>query len=289
MDTAELLKKVRRIELKIKSLSKNIVSGEYHSAFKGRGMSFSEVRSYQYGDDVRNIDWNVTARANEPFVKIFEEERELTIMILVDVSGSSSFGSKLQRKSEVFTEICAMLAFSASQNNDKVGVILFSDKIEKFIPPKKGKQHTLRIIRELLDFTPDTSGTDIALALQYLTNILKKKAICFILSDFQADNYETALKIASKKHDIIGFRVSDPREAELPDVGLLQIRDPETGETGWIDTHDRDALASYNLTFKKNKDAFYRHFKKSKTGVIDMSIQDSYVLALLQFFKKRAS
>jgi uncharacterized protein (DUF58 family) len=252
-------------------------------------MSFSEVRSYQYGDDIRNIDWNVTARANEPFVKIFEEERELTIMILVDVSGSSSFGSKLQRKSEVFTEICAMLAFSASQNNDKVGVILFSDKIEKFIPPKKGKQHTLRIIRELLDFTPDTSGTDIALALQYLTNILKKKAICFILSDFQADNYETALKIAAKKHDIIGFRVSDPREAELPDVGLLQIRDPETGETGWIDTHDRDAMASYNLTFKKNKDAFYRHFKKSKTGVIDMSIQDSYVLALLQFFKKRAS
>ena len=289
MDTAELLKKVRRIELKIKSLSKNIFSGEYHSAFKGRGMSFSEVRSYQYGDDVRNIDWNVTARANEPFVKIFEEERELTIMILVDVSGSSSFGSKLQRNSEVFTEICAMLAFSASQNNDKVGVILFSDKIEKFIPPKKGKQHTLRIIRELLDFTPDTSGTDIALALQYLTKILKKKAICFILSDFQADNYETALKIASKKHDIIGFRVSDPREAELPDVGLLQIRDPETGETGWIDTHDRDALASYNLTFKKNKDAFYRHFKKSKTGVIDMDIQDSYVLALLQFFKKRAS
>ena len=289
MDTAELLKKVRRIELKIKSLSKNIFSGEYHSAFKGRGMSFSEVRSYQYGDDVRNIDWNVTARANEPFVKIFEEERELTIMILVDVSGSSSFGSKLQRKSEVFTEICAMLAFSASQNNDKVGVILFSDKIEKFIPPKKGKQHTLRIIRELLDFTPDTSGTDIALALQYLTNILKKKAICFILSDFQADNYETSLKIAAKKHDIIGFRVSDPREAELPDVGLLQIRDPETGETGWIDTHDRDTMASYNLTFKKNKDAFYRHFKKSKTGVIDMSIQDSYVLALLQFFKKRAS
>jgi uncharacterized protein (DUF58 family) len=252
-------------------------------------MSFSEVRSYQYGDDIRNIDWNVTARANEPFVKIFEEERELTIMILVDVSGSSSFGSKLQRKSEVFTEICAMLAFSASQNNDKVGVILFSDKIEKFIPPKKGKQHTLRIIRELLDFTPNTSGTDIALALQYLTNILKKKAICFILSDFQADNYETALKIAAKKHDIIGFRVSDPREAELPDVGLLQIRDPETGETGWIDTHDRDAMASYSLTFRKNKDTFYRLFKKSKTGVIDMSIQDSYVLALLQFFKKRAS
>ena len=289
METAELLKKVRRIELKIKSLSKNIFSGEYHSAFKGRGMSFSEVRSYQYGDDIRNIDWNVTARANEPFVKIFEEERELTIMILVDVSGSSSFGSKLQRKSEVFTEICAMLAFSASQNNDKVGVILFSDKIEKFITPKKGKQHTLRIIRELLDFTPDTSGTDIALALQYLTNILKKKAICFILSDFQADNYETALKIAAKKHDIIGFRVSDPREAELPDVGLLQIRDPETGETGWIDTHDRDATASYALNFRKNKDAFNRHFKKSKTGVIDMSIQDSYVLALLQFFKKRAS
>lgn len=289
MDTAELLKKVRRIELKIKSLSKNIFSGEYHSAFKGRGMSFSEVRSYQYGDDIRNIDWNVTARANEPFVKIFEEERELTIMILVDVSGSSSFGSKLQRKSEVFTEICAMLAFSASQNNDKVGVILFSDKIEKFIPPKKGKQHTLRIIRELLDFTPNTSGTDIAIALQYLTNILKKKAICFILSDFQADNYETALKIATKKHDIIGFRVSDPREAELPDVGLLQIRDPETGETGWIDTHDRNDMTSYTLTFRKNKDAFYRHFKKSKTGVIDISIEDSYVLALLQFFKKRAS
>lgn len=289
METAELLKKVRRIELKIKSLSKNIFSGEYHSAFKGRGMSFSEVRSYQYGDDVRNIDWNVTARANEPFVKIFEEERELTLMILIDVSGSSSFGSKYQRKSEVFTEICAMLAFSASQNNDKVGVILFSDKIEKFIPPKKSKQHILRIIRELLDYTPNTSGTDIGFALQYLTNILKKKAICFVLSDFQADNYETALKIASKKHDIIGFRVSDPLEAELPDVGLLQIRDPETGEIGWIDTHDRGAIGNYKLKFQQNKDAFYRHFKKSKTGVIDMGIEDSYVLALLQFFKKRAS
>jgi uncharacterized protein (DUF58 family) len=289
METAELLKKVRRIELKIKSLSKNIFSGEYHSAFKGRGMSFSEVRSYQYGDDVRNIDWNVTARANEPFVKIFEEERELTIMILVDVSGSSSFGSKYQRKSEVFTEICAMLAFSASQNNDKVGVILFSDKIEKFIPPKKGKQHILRIIRELLDYTPNTSGTDIGLALQYLTNILKKKAICFVLSDFQADNYETALKIASKKHDIIGFSVSDPLEAALPDVGLLHIRDPETGEIGWIDTQDKEAMGNYKLKFRQNKEAFNRHFKKSKTGVIDIGIEDSYVLALLQFFKKRAS
>jgi uncharacterized protein (DUF58 family) len=289
METADLLKKVRRIELKIKSLSKNIFSGEYHSAFKGRGMSFSEVRSYQYGDDVRNIDWNVTARANEPFVKIFEEERELTIMILVDVSGSSYFGSKYQLKSEIYTEICAMLAFSASQNNDKVGVLLFSDKIEKFIPPKKGKQHILRIIRELLDFTPDTSGTNIGIALQYLTNILKKKAICFVLSDFQAGDYETALKIASKKHDIIGFRISDPREAELPDIGLMRIRDPETGETGWIDTHDRETMASYKMKFRQNKDAFYRHFKKSKTGIIDMNIEESYVLALLQFFKKRAS
>jgi len=289
METADLLKKVRRIELKIKSLSKNIFSGEYHSAFKGRGMSFSEVRSYQYGDDVRNIDWNVTARANEPFVKIFEEERELTIMILVDVSGSSYFGSKYQLKSEIYTEICAMLAFSASQNNDKVGVLLFSDKIEKFIPPKKGKQHILRIIRELLDFTPDTSGTNIGMALQYLTNILKKKAICFVLSDFQAGDYEIALKIASKKHDIIGFRISDPREAELPDIGLMRIRDPETGETGWIDTHDREAMASYKMKFSQNKDAFYRHFKKSKTGIIDMNIEESYVLALLQFFKKRAS
>ncbi|MFM7092267.1 MAG: DUF58 domain-containing protein [Bacteroidota bacterium] len=289
METADLLKKVRRIELKIKSLSKNIFSGEYHSAFKGRGMSFSEVRSYQYGDDVRNIDWNVTARANEPFVKIFEEERELTIMILVDVSGSSYFGSKYQLKSEIYTEICAMLAFSASQNNDKVGVLLFSDKIEKFIPPKKGKQHILRIIRELLDFTPDTSGTNIGMALQYLTNILKKKAICFVLSDFQAGDYETALKIASKKHDIIGFRISDPREAELPDIGLMRIRDPETGETGWIDTHDRETMASYKMKFRQNKDAFYRHFKKSKTGIIDMNIEESYVLALLQFFKKRAS
>ena len=289
METADLLKKVRRIELKIKSLSKNIFSGEYHSAFKGRGMSFSEVRSYQYGDDVRNIDWNVTARANEPFVKIFEEERELTIMILVDVSGSSYFGSKYQLKSEIYTEICAMLAFSASQNNDKVGVLLFSDKIEKFIPPKKGKQHILRIIRELLDFTPDTSGTNIGMALQYLTNILKKKAICFVLSDFQAGEYETALKIASKKHDIIGFRISDPREAELPDIGLMRIRDPETGETGWIDTHDRETMASYKMKFRQSKDAFYRHFKKSKTGIIDMNIEESYVLALLQFFKKRAS
>jgi uncharacterized protein (DUF58 family) len=222
-------------------------------------------------------------------VKIFEEERELTIMILVDVSGSSFFGSKYRLKSEVYTEICAMIAFSAIQNNDKVGVLLFSDKIEKFIPPEKGKHHILRIIRELLDVTPDTSGTNIRLALQYLTNILKKKAICFILSDFQADNYETALKIASKKHDIIGFRISDPRETELPNVGLIRIKDPETGESGWIDTHDKDALASYQLKFRQNKDAFYRHFKKSKTGVIDFNMEDSYVLALLQFFKKRAS
>lgn len=289
METAELLKKVRRIELKIKSLSKNIFSGEYHSAFKGRGMSFSEVRSYQYGDDIRNIDWNVTARANEPFIKIFEEERELTIMILVDVSGSAFFGSKSQRKSEIFTEICAMLAFSANMNNDKVGVLFFSDKVEKFIPPKKGMPHILRIIRELIDFKPDTSGTNLTLALQYLTNVLKKKAICFILSDFQTDHYETALKIASKKHDIIGFRISDPREANLPDVGLMRIRDPETGQMGWFDTHDPATAKAYNLRFLGNKDAFERHFKKSKTGIIDISIEESYVLALLQFFKKRAS
>jgi uncharacterized protein (DUF58 family) len=252
-------------------------------------MSFSEVRSYQYGDDVRNIDWNVTARANEPFVKIFEEERELTLMILVDVSGSSSFGSKKQKKYEVFTEICAMLAFSANQNNDKVGVILFSDKIEKFIPPQKGKLHILKIIRELLDFSPGTAGTNIGFALQYLTNILKKKAICFLLSDFQDDHYETALNIASKKHDIIGFRVSDPLEKEIPDVGLMHLRDPETGKTGWLDTHDRMTRRAYNLKYLKNKEAFNRHFKKSKTGVIDIGVEDSYVLALLQFFKKRAS
>ena len=287
METAELLKKVRKIEIKTKGLSSHIFSGEYHSTFKGRGMSFSEVREYQYGDDVRNIDWNVTARTGVPHVKIFEEERELTVMLLIDVSGSSFFGTVNQMKNEILTEICAVLAFSAINNNDKVGVLFFSDRVEKFIPPKKGKQHILRIIRELIDFQPEGQGTDLAEALQYFNNVNKKRTICFILSDFMAKGYEQALRIIARRHDVVGVHLSDPREAELPNVGLVQMHDPEQGSVAWVDTGSRRVREDYKKNFEDAFEYFKTTFRRSGADFVNIRTNESYVNALLKFFKKR--
>ena len=288
METSELLKKVRKIEIKTKGLSSHIFSGEYHSAFKGRGMSFSEVRNYQYGDDVRNIDWNVTARTGEPHVKIFEEERELTVMLLIDVSQSSYFGTVNQMKNEILTEICAVLAFSAINNNDKVGVVFFSDDIEKFIPPKKGKQHILRIIRELINFEPTGKSTNIAKVLEYFNNVIKKRSICFLLSDFLADGYENALRIVARRHDIVGIHMIDPREEELPNVGLIRAMDSESGKTHWVDTSMPSVREEYAASFQKNFDYFKTTFLKSGKDTISIYTNESYVNALLKFFKKRS-
>lgn len=287
MEASELLKKVRKIEIKVKGLSKHIFSGEYQSTFKGRGMSFSEVRDYQYGDDVRNIDWNVTARYNQPFVKVFEEERELTVMVLVDVSPSAFFGTQNEMKNDIITEICAVLAFSATTNNDKVGVLLFSDRVEKFIPPKKGKKHILRIIRELLDFQPEGKGTDVGEALRYLNNFLKKRSIAFVLSDFMAQGYEDALRVAARRHDITGIHLYDPAEQELPAVGLIHALDPETGEQLWIDTSNKTARKKYEDWFKGNYDYFKNTFLKSNSGIVSIQTNESYVNALLKYFKQR--
>lgn len=289
METSELLKKVRKIEIKTKGLTKHIFSGEYHSAFKGRGMSFSEVRSYQYGDDVRNIDWNVTARTGDPFVKVFEEERELTVMLLVDLSRSAFFGTVEQMKNELLTEICAVIAFSAITNNDKVGVILFSDRIERFIPPKKGKQHILRIIRELLDIVPVGTGTDIGGALRYFNNVIKKRSICFVLSDFMTKGYEDALRIAKRRHDIIGIQMTDPREAELPNIGLVRAMDSESGEIRWIDTASRKVRERYAQWYQDNYQHFRNSFLRSGADMISIQTTEPYVNALMQFFQKRAS
>ena len=252
MDTTELLKKVRKIEIKTKGLSKQIFSGEYHSAFKGRGMSFSEVRDYQYGDDVRNIDWNVTARTGSPHVKVFEEERELTVMLLIDVSKSSFFGSVKQTKNEINAEIAAVLAFSALNNNDKVGVLFFSNKIEKYLPPKKGKQHVLRIIRELINLEPENNGTNIGMALEYLNNLIKKRCICFVLSDFLTKDYEAPLKIAKRRHDVVGIHIIDPREEAIPNVGLIRAVDSETGDTRWIDSNSKSVRENYSNWFNSH-------------------------------------
>ncbi len=287
METSELIKKVRKIEIKTKGLSKHIFSGEYQSAFKGRGMSFSEVRSYQYGDDVRNIDWNVTARTGEPFIKVFEEERELTVMLLVDVSPSSYFGTVNQLKSELITELSAVLAFSAINNNDKVGIIFFSDKIEKFIPPKKGKQHILRIIRELINFEPEGTTTEIAKVLEYLNNLIKKKSICFLLSDFFSENYETALRIAARRHDIIGIHLFDPKEEQLPNVGLIRSIDSESGEERWIDTSLSSVRDAYHKWFADHRNYFKSAFAKSGADTISIRTDLPYVTELLKFFKKR--
>lgn len=287
MDTKEILKKVRKIEIKTRRLSDHIFSGEYHTSFKGRGMTFSEVRQYQYGDDVRAIDWNVTARYNEPFVKVFEEERELTMMLIVDISGSESFGTKNQQKRDMVTEIAATLAFSATQNNDKIGLLLFSDQIELFIPPKKGKSHVLRIIRELIEFQPKSKKTDLSQALKYLSSVLKKKAIVFLISDFMTKDYEHTLKIASKRHDVTGIRVFDQREESIPNIGIINMLDAETGETLVVDTNSKSVRQDYEKYYSENVAYFRDIFSKCGAGIISSRVDESYVTKLLGYFKAR--
>ena len=287
MDTKELLKKVRKIEIKTRRLSDHIFGGEYHSTFKGRGMTFSEVRQYQFGDDVRNIDWNVTARYNEPYVKVFEEERELTMMLMVDVSGSQFFGTQQQFKKDILTEIAATLAFSATQNNDKIGLILFTDEIELFIPPKKGRSHVLRIIRELLEFEPKSKKTDITEALKFLSNVMKKKAIVFILSDFIADDYQQTLKIVGGRHDVTGIRVYDRREEEIPNLGMVQMEDEETGEIMLVNTGSKKTRTNYSTYYRERVDYFKDSFTRSGAGSLSSRIDESYVKKLLGYFKRR--
>jgi uncharacterized protein (DUF58 family) len=287
MDANDIIKRVRKIEIKTKGLSKHIFSGEYQSAFKGRGMSFSEVRDYHYGDDVRNIDWNVTARTGSSHVKVFEEERELTVMFLIDISPSSFFGTVNRFKSEINTEICATIAFSAMNNNDKVGAILFSDHIEKYIPPKKGKSHILRIIRELVYHRPDGVKTNLEDALIYLNNVIKKRATCFVLSDFLTDNYESALTIAAKRHDIIGLHVYDEKEEALPNVGLVRVKDAETGNEKIIDTSSKKLREQYNNWFVKHQEYFKDAFTKTGSDTLSIKTDDDYVKSLLKFFKRR--
>jgi uncharacterized protein (DUF58 family) len=287
METAELLKKVRKIEIKTRGLSSQVFSGTYHSAFKGKGMTFSEVREYQPGDDVRSIEWNVTARYNHPFVKVFEEERELTVMLLVDVSASRSFGTRTQLKQDLITELCAVLSFSAIQNNDKIGVIFFSDKIEKFIPPKKGKSHILRIIRELIEFQPEHNETNISIALKYLTNIIKQRCIAFVISDFYDNNFDDALKIANKKHDIVALKIYDEREQILPNVGMIRIKDAETGEVKWIDTSDEKVRKLYALNAKQYNEKLNTLFMKSGVDFTEIATHQPYIKPLINLFKKR--
>lgn len=288
METSDLLKRVRQIEIKTRGLSNNIFAGQYHSAFKGKGMSFSEVREYQYGDDVRDIDWNVTARYNKPFVKVFEEERELTVMLLIDVSNSLDFGTVKQLKKDMVTEIAATLAFSAIQNNDKIGVIFFSDRIEKFIPPKKGRKHILYIIRELLDFKPESKGTDIKMAVEYLTNVIKKRCTTFMISDFIDENdFRNALTIANRKHDIVAIQVYDRRMAELPDVGLMKVRDAETGHEQWIDTSSRALRRAHNDWWIQRQGVLNETFTKSNVDSVSIRTDQDYVKSLLNLFAKR--
>lgn len=294
METSELLKKVRKIEIKTKGLSNQIFSGEYHSAFKGRGMTFSEVREYQIGDDIRAIDWNVTARFSSPYVKVFEEERELTVMLLVDVSASKEFGSTVQFKQELATELSAVLAFSAIQNNDKIGVIFFSDQIEKFIPPKKGKGHILRIIQELLNIEPQSRKTDVSNALKYFTNVIKKKSIAFLISDFLDPNYspdnstgEEALKIANKKHDVVALRLYDRRDVKLPSVGLVKMKDAETGQFKWIDTSSRKVRNYYDQWNRVNDANLSKIFKRCGVDYTQIRTDESYVKPLMNLFKRR--
>lgn len=289
METSELLKKVRKIEIRTRGLSRNIFSGEYHSAFKGKGMAFSEVREYQYGDDIRNIDWNVTARYTHPYVKVFEEERELTVILLVDVSSSGKFGTTVQQKKDLITELCAVLSFSSLQNNDKIGVIFFSDKIEKFIPPKKGRSHILRIIRELLNFEPESSGTDISQALKFTLNVIKKRGIVFILSDFIDNGFNEALKISSKKHDTIAVQIFDPRESELPDAGLILMSDSESGKTIWVDSSSENIRKSYNNNWNQRQKELNEILSRNKIDKISIATNQSYISPLIEFFKKRGN
>ncbi len=289
METSELIKKVRKIEIKTRGLSKNIFAGEYHSAFKGRGMTFAEVREYQYGDDIRSIDWNVTARFGHPYIKVFEEERELTVVLLIDVSGSREFGTVSQLKKDIFTEVAATLAFSTIQNNDKIGVIFFSDRIEKFIPPKKGKKHVLHIIRELIDFQPESNKTDIGGALRYFTNAIKKSSTAFIISDLIDNrNFEKELTIASRKHDVVALQVYDIRETELPDVGLVKFKDAETGERIWVDTSDKRLRTSYKHAWGESQLELQKTFTKSGVDLVSMTTSEDYVRTLMKLFKMRA-
>jgi len=287
MDTTELLKKVRTIEIKTRGLSRNIFAGEYHSAFKGRGMAFSEVREYQYGDDIRNIDWNVTARFSHPYVKIFEEERELTVMLLVDVSGSSIFGTRNMLKKNMITEISAVLAFSAIQNSDKIGVIFFSDKVEKFIPPKKGRKHILHIIRELINFTPDSKQTNLTESLRYLTNAIKKRCTAFLLSDFISDDFEDALKIANNKHDLVALRIYDKGETKLPPVGLLRLKDAESGKEMWVDTLSGKVRNKYEKWWQDQNTKVNETFKRSGVDFVSINTEEDYVKPIIKLFKKR--
>lgn len=288
MERSELLKKVRKIEIKAKGLSQNIFAGEYHTAFKGRGVTFSEVREYQYGDDVRDIDWNVTARQNHPYVKVYEEERELTVMLVVDVSGSKNFGAVGDSKQDVMTEIAATLAFSAIENNDKVGVLLFSDKIEKFIPPQKGKKHILLVINELLSFQPENKGTDINLALQYLTQGIKKRCTAFLISDFlDTRDYYQSLSIANHKHDVIAVQVYDKREAKLPNVGLIKVQDSERDTDRWIDTSSRRVRQAYDRWWYERQQAMTSTLTRSNVDLAQIATDEDYVKALLALFKKR--
>lgn len=287
MDTKELLKKVRKIEIKTRRLSNHIFGGEYHSTFKGRGMTFSEVREYQYGDDVRNIDWNVTARYNEPYVKVFEEERELTLMLMVDISGSEWFGTEAQFKNEIITEIAATLAFSATQNNDKIGLILFSDAIELYIPPKKGRSHVLRLIRELIEFQPKSKQTNISEALKFLSNVMKKRAIVFVLSDFIADDYKQTLKIAASKHDVTGIRIYDKKEEAIPNLGMVQMQDEETGELMLVNTSSKSVRTNYSKYYNEKVEFYKDTFSKSGAGTIHCRVDESYVKKLLGYFKQR--
>lgn len=288
MTTAEILKRVRRIEIKTKGLSNHIFAGEYHSAYKGRGMSFSEVREYTPGDDVKSIDWNVTARFSHPFVKVYEEERELTVMLLVDVSASSLFGTSLRLKRELITELCAVLSFSAATNNDKVGVIFFSDKIEKYIPPKKGRSHILRIIRELLTIEAGTnSGTNVGAALEFLNSVLKKKTIAFLMSDFVSPQYEKPLMLSARKHDLVGIHVFDSVDRELPKLGLIQVQDAETGSAVWIDTDDNQLRTQYTKTFEQHKKYCAQAFSKSGASLLSIRTDQDYVKTLQGYFKGR--
>ena len=289
MNTSELLKKVRKIEIKTKGLSKNIFSGEYQTAFKGKGMAFSEVREYQPGDDVRTIDWNVTARYNNPYIKVFQEERETTVILLIDLSGSSDFGTQTQLKREIATEISAVLSFSAINNNDKIGVIFFSNKIEKFIPPKKGKSHILRIIRELITFQPSSKKTNIEVALKYFNSVIKKRAICFIISDFMDNNFEKSLKIAKNKHDIIGLNINDEREKKLVNVGMIKVIDSETRIIRWIDTSDKKNRNIFNYNHKKQAENLKNIFSSSGIDIININTGQDYIKPLMNFFKRRGN
>lgn len=287
METAELLKKVHRIELKTRGLSNQIFSGEYHSAFKGRGMAFSEVREYMPGDEIRTIDWNVTARLGEPYVKVFEEERELTVILVVDISGSNQFGTSEQLKKDQITEICAVLAFSAIQNNDKIGVIFFSDQVEKFIPPKKGKTHILHIIRELIEFKPEHNKTNIDQALRYLINGVKKRSIAFVISDFMDEGFEKALKIANRKHDLVALRIHDPREQEIPNMGMVPLRDNETDELTWINTGSAKVRSNFKAKALEHESQLQDVFRRSGVDYANIATNQSYILPLMTLFKRR--